>query len=300
MKRFSGSIVALVTPFSNGKVNFERFEDLCRWHFENGTSGIVVAGTTGESPTLSEDEYIVLVRSAHKAVGKKIPIIAGAGGNNTREAIHKGKIAKENGADALLSVVPYYSKPTQEGLYRHFEAIAKATSLPVILYNVPGRTAAALTVETLLRLSATKNIVAVKEATTNMELVAQVVKQAQLDVLSGEDSATVPMMAIGAVGVISVAANVIPHEISEMCAAALKGDFRTAREIHLKCIDLFKYLFVESNPIPVKYALKLMGKDSGELRLPMCEISAANGQIVEEKLRAFGLVDGRNKVKAPK
>lgn len=298
MRRFSGSIVALVTPFDNGKVDLERFEDLCRWHFDNGTNGIVVAGTTGESPTLTEDEYIVLVRTAHKAVGKKIPIIAGAGGNNTREAIHRAKIAEDNGADAILSVVPYYSKPTQEGLFRHFREIAKSTKLPVILYNVPGRTVAALTIETVVRLSEIENIIAIKEASTNMELVGQVVKQTQLDVLSGEDSATLPMMAIGAIGVISVAANIVPREISEMCASAIKGDFKKAKEIHLKCLDLFKCLFIESNPIPVKYALKLMGKDSGELRLPLCEISAANARIVEEKLRAAGILCESRKAKA--
>ncbi len=282
---FSGSFTALVTPFRNGRFDRAAFEKQIEFQAKNGTNGIVPVGTTGESPTVSHEEHHEIIEvaiSAAKGTGMKV--IAGTGSNSTEEALDLTAFAKSAGADAALIVNPYYNKPTQEGLYRHFKEIARNVDLPIVLYNIPGRTGITMANSTVARLAKDfKNIVAMKEATGSVDSCSELCNMG-FPVLSGDDAMTLPFMAVGAVGVISVATNIIPGEIRRMVDAALANDFVTARKIHLRHIELFKSLFVEGNPMGVKAAMKMLGRDSGDMRLPLCEVSDAARKMIRAAL----------------
>jgi 4-hydroxy-tetrahydrodipicolinate synthase len=274
--RIGGSLVAIVTPMhADGGLDFDRFRQLLDWHVAEGTDGIVVVGTTGESPTVSVDEHWELIKVAVEHVNKRVPVIAGTGANSTSEAIEHTRFAGEIGADACLSVVPYYNKPSQEGLYRHFRAVAEAADLPLLLYNVPGRTVADMHNDTVLRLAEIPNIVGIKDATANMERGADLLRRKPGDfiVLSGDDGSTLALILLGGHGTISVTANVAPRLMHEMCKAALDGDLATARAINDKLLPLHASLFLEANPIPVKWAVARMGLIESGLRLPMTPLA---------------------------
>ncbi|MBL8523935.1 MAG: 4-hydroxy-tetrahydrodipicolinate synthase [Betaproteobacteria bacterium] len=290
----TGSLVAIVTPMlPDGALDFARLKSLIDWHVQEGTDGIVIVGTTGESPTVDFDEHGQLIKAAVEFANKRIPVIAGTGGNSTKEAIHLTEHAKRVGADYALSVVPYYNKPTQEGQYRHFRAIAEAVDIPVILYNVPGRTVADLSTETTLRLAQIPNIVGIKDATANMARGADLLKSAPKDfaVYSGEDVSTLALMFLGAHGTISVTANVAPKLMHEMCVAAAKGDRARAIEINNRLLGLHNQLFLESNPIPVKWALHKMGLIDTGIRLPLTPFDPKfHGQLLEA-MKVAGSLD---------
>ena len=288
----TGSLVAIVTPMlEDGRLDLARFKGLIDWHIAEGTDGIVVVGTTGESPTVDFDEHKELIRVAVEHAKGRIPIIAGTGGNSTAEAIELSASAKEIGATASLSVVPYYNKPTQEGLYRHFSKIAETVDLPMIVYNVPGRTVADLQNDTLLRLAEVPGIIGIKDATANMERGTDLIRRAPRNfaIYSGEDSAALALIMLGGHGVISVTANVAPRLMHEMCAAALVGDVKKARDINLRLLPLHQRLFVEANPIPVKWALGLMGMIEPGLRLPMTPLTDRHYDKVREALSDAGI-----------
>ncbi|NWF52458.1 MAG: 4-hydroxy-tetrahydrodipicolinate synthase [Nitrospirae bacterium] len=280
---FKGSIVAIITPFKKGRVDEKAFGDLIEWHISQGTHGIVPCGTTGESATLDYKEHYRVIEFTIKAVNKRIPVIAGTGANATDETIMITKQAKKYGADAALLVTPYYNKPTQEGLYRHFKTVAEAVDIPIVLYNVPGRTAVNLLPTTVARLSEIENIVAIKEASGDLKQVSEIIRLCgeRITVLSGDDFTTLPLLALGGKGVISVSANVAPKDVSTMCSSWLKGKYEKARALHYRLEPLNEAMFIETNPIPVKTALAMMGKIEEEFRLPLCEMSSAN----KEKLR---------------
>ena len=287
-----GSIPAIVTPMhEDGSLDLPAFRKLIDWHIEEGTSGLVVVGTSGESATLSVEEHILMVKTAVEHAAGRIPVIAGAGGNSTAEAIELSAQAKEVGADATLQVVPYYNKPTQEGIYRHFAKIAETVDLPVILYNVPGRTVADMANETVLRLAQVPGIVGVKEATGNIDRAAHLIKAApkHFGIYSGDDPTAIALMLLGGHGNISVTANVAPRAMAQLCAAALAADAKTAREIHLKLLSLHKNLFIESNPIPVKWVLQQMGRMEGGIRLPLTPLDARYHEVVRTAMREAGL-----------
>ena len=288
----TGSLVAIVTPMhEDGHLDPARFRDLIDFHVNEGTDGIVVVGTTGESPTVDFDEHKELIKVAVDHAKGRIPIIAGTGGNSTAEAIELTESAKKAGAEACLSVVPYYNKPTQEGLYRHFRKIAEAVDIPLILYNVPGRTVADMSNEVTLRLAEVPGVVGIKDATANMERGTDLIKRAPkgFAVYSGEDSGALALMLLGGHGVVSVTANVAPRLMHEMCVAALKGDVVTARNINMRLLGLHQKLFVEANPIPVKWALQQMGLISGGIRLPMTPMSENFAGIVLDALHEAGI-----------
>ena len=287
--KFHGSLVALVTPFKNGKLDEKTLIRLVRRHIESGTDGIVPVGTTGESPTLSFEEHERVIQLVVDAANHEVPVIAGTGANSTDEAIHLTKFAKKAGADGVLSVTPYYNKPTQEGLYRHYKAIAEKVDIPIVLYNVPGRTAVSLTPETVARLSRIPQIVAIKEATGSMDQTSHILSLCDITVLSGDDSLTLPLLSIGAKGVISVIANLVPEAVAEMMDSYFKGGHVKAKELHYKMFPLCRALFIETNPIPVKRAMKLLGCCSDELRLPLCQMSEANEKILVKAMRDYGL-----------
>ena len=285
---FKGSIVAIVTPFKKGKVDEKALGNLIEWHISQGTHGIVPCGTTGESATLDYKEHYRVIEFTIKAVNKRVPVIAGTGANATDETVMLTKQAKKYGADAALLVTPYYNKPTQEGLYRHYKEVAESVDIPLVLYNVPGRTAVNLLPSTVARLAEIKNIVAIKEASGDMKQVSEVIRLCgdRITVISGDDFTTLPLLALGGKGVISVSANVAPKDVSTMCSSWLKGQYDKARAIHYKLEPLSAVMFIETNPIPVKTALAMMGRIQEELRLPLCEMSSVN----KEKLRKV-LVD---------
>jgi 4-hydroxy-tetrahydrodipicolinate synthase len=288
----TGSLVAIVTPMlENGSLDLARFKSLIDWHVGEGTQGVVVVGTTGESPTVDFDEHKELIRIAVRHAAGRVPVIAGTGANSTAEAIELSESAKLSGAQFSLSVVPYYNKPTQEGMYRHFRAIAEAVDLPLILYNVPGRTVADLQNDTVLRLAEITNIVGIKDATASLERGSDLLRRAPRDfaIYSGEDSTGLPLMLMGGHGVISVTANVAPRLMREMCAAALSGDIRAAREVNNRLLGLHTKLFVEGNPIPVKWALAQMGLIEPGIRLPLVPLSANFHEVVREAMRQAGI-----------
>jgi 4-hydroxy-tetrahydrodipicolinate synthase len=288
----TGSLVAIVTPmFEDGRLDMARFRELIDWHVAEGTDGIVVVGTTGESPTVDFDEHKELIRVAVDHAKGRIPIVAGTGGNSTVEAIELTESAKKAGATACLSVVPYYNKPTQEGLYRHFRKVAETVDLPMIVYNVPGRTVADLQNDTVLRLAQVPGIIGIKDATANIERGTDLVKRAPrgFAIYSGEDSTALALILLGGHGVISVTANVAPRAMHEMCAAALVGDVKKARELNLKLLGLHQKLFVEANPIPVKWALAQMGRMEAGLRLPLTPLSEKFHDMVREALAEAGI-----------
>ncbi len=294
MKPITGSIVALVTPMhDDGRVDYDTLRQLIDWHIEQGTDCIGVVGTTGESPTVSVEEHCEIIRVAVEQAAGRRPIMAGCGGNSTREAIALAEFARKVGADCQLQVVPYYNKPTQEGLYQHFKAIAEATGdLPIILYNVPGRTVADLLPETALRLAEVPGIVGIKEATGNIERAQWLIREkpAHFAVYSGDDATAVALMLCGGQGNVSVTANVAPRLMHELCMAAIAGDARTAMRLQMQLLPLHKQLFVEANPIPVKWAMARMGLCGPALRLPLTPLSPAHHATVEGALRAAGLL----------
>jgi 4-hydroxy-tetrahydrodipicolinate synthase len=287
-----GSIVAIVTPFKKGKVDEKAFGDLIEWHISQGTNAVVPCGTTGEASTLDYKEHYRVIDIAVKVVNKRIPVIAGTGANSTDETIEITQHAKKSGADAALLVAPYYNKPTQEGLYRHYKLIAEKIDMPLVLYNVPGRTAVNILPATVARLAEIRNIVAIKEATGDMKQVSEVIRLCgdKITVISGDDFTTLALMALGGKGVISVTANVMPKEVSKMCAYMLKDQYDKAREIHYKLEPLNAAMFIETNPIPAKTALAMMGKIQEEFRLPLCEMSAANKEKLQKVLKDLKLI----------
>jgi 4-hydroxy-tetrahydrodipicolinate synthase len=291
MKPIAGSIVALVTPMHEDEsIDFEALRRLIDWHIAEGTSCIGVVGTTGESPTVSVEEHCEIIRVAVQHAAGRVPVMAGAGANSTREAIELSQFARKVGADCTLSVVPYYNKPTQEGIYQHFKSIAESVDIPMVLYNVPGRSVADMQPETALRLARVPGIVGLKEATGNIDRAAWLIKQAPagFSIYSGDDPTAVALMLLGGHGNVSVTANVAPGAMARLCQAAIKGDARLARELHMQLLSLHKLLFVESNPIPVKWALHRMGRISSALRLPLVPLSAPHHAALEQALREAG------------
>ncbi|MCD6294759.1 MAG: 4-hydroxy-tetrahydrodipicolinate synthase [Deltaproteobacteria bacterium] len=289
---FEGSIVAIVTPFKNGQVDEDAYRKLIEFQIENGTNAIVPCGTTGESATLDMNEHARVIDIAVEAVNKRVPVIAGTGGNSTREAIELSKHAKEVGVDATLQVTPYYNKPMQEGLFRHFEAILKEVPLPQVLYNVPGRTSVNLLPETVARLAKFPEIVAIKEASGNVGQMAEVVRMAgeNITLLSGDDNLTLPVLAIGGKGVISVVANIVPAHTANLVKAWAEGNVAEARTLFYKLMPLCKAMFLETNPIPVKTSAALMGLIGDEMRLPMCPMYPSNLEKLKTVLTDYGLI----------
>jgi 4-hydroxy-tetrahydrodipicolinate synthase len=293
IKMIKGSIVAIVTPMhEDGSLDLPSFRALIDFHIEQGTDAIVVVGTTGESPTVNLEEHELLIAEAVKHSAKRIPIIAGTGANSTKEAIELASYAKRAGADASLTVVPYYNKPTQEGMYLHFKAIAEAVDMPHILYNVPGRTVADMSNDTVLRLAQIPNIVGIKDATGGIERGSDLLQRAPKDfaIYSGDDASTLALMLLGAQGTISVTANVAPRLMHDMCMAALDGDVARAREINFRLLGLHRNLFVEANPIPVKWAVARMGRMKNTLRLPLTPLSPDAHSLIEQAMLQAGVL----------
>ena len=287
---FKGSFVALVTPFKDGKVDEDKFRELIEFQIKNGTDGLVPCGCTGEAATLDTEEQKAAIRLAVETVNKRIPVVPGTGSNSTQEALELTAYAKKVGADGALMITPYYNKPTPEGQYRHYEKIAREVDIPIMLYNVPSRTGISMLPETVARLFKIDNIVAIKEASGSMDQTSKILSLCDITVLSGDDSATLPLMAIGAKGVVSVTANIVPDKVSSMVTAFLEGKAEEARRLHLELFNLSKAMFIETNPIPVKTALKLMGMLNGELRLPLCEMSEENEERLKKVLSKYKLV----------
>lgn len=288
----TGSLVALVTPMlEDGSLDLASLRRLIDWHVEQGTDALVVVGTTGESPTVSFEEHCLLIRTAVEQAAGRIPVVAGTGANSTAEAIELSRCAKEAGAVAGLSVAPYYNKPTQEGLYRHFRAIAEAVDLPMILYNVPSRTASDISNETVLKLAQVPGIIGIKDATGNIARGADLIRRAPAGfaVYSGDDASALALMLLGAKGVISVTANVAPGPMHEMCAAALSGNLERARELNRQLMPLHQKLFVEANPIPVKWALAQMGRIRPGIRLPLTPLSETYHDVLRAALTEAGI-----------
>src|SRR3712207_2173088 len=275
---FSGTFTALVTPFKNGEVDVEALENMVEFQIQHGVSGLVPCGTTGETPAMSEAEDRLVVETVVRVANGRVPVVAGTGSNSTDMAIKYTRMAQEVGANGSLQVAPYYNKPTQEGLFRHFATIAESTDLPLILYNIPGRTSVTISAQTMARLAEIPNVVGVKDSTLSMNMIADVISLCgeDFDVLSGDDPMTLPLVALGGRGVISVASNVAPGAVSDMVRALLEGDWERGRELHYELLPLFRALFVETNPIPVKTAASLLGLCSDEMRLPMIPLSGEN------------------------
>lgn len=288
-----GSLVALITPMNqDGSINYEQLHDLIDWHIENGTDGIVAVGTTGESATLPVEEHLAVIEATVKHVNKRVPVIAGTGANNTVEAIALSKAAEQAGADYTLSVVPYYNKPSQEGIYQHFKAIAEATSIPMVIYNVPGRTVVSMSNDTILRLAEIPNIVGVKEASgnigNNIELINSVPEG--FAVFSGDDPTGLPFMLCGGHGVVTVAANVAPKLFADMCRAALEGDIATARRLNEQLIPIYNTMFCEPSPAAPKWGLSLLGKCEPHVRLPLVALTEAGQSKVRAALEKSGQI----------
>jgi 4-hydroxy-tetrahydrodipicolinate synthase len=289
-ERFAGVSVAIVTPFRDGQIDWAALNELVDWHVEQGTDGLVPVGTTGESPTLDHEEHERVMAAVVERAAGRIPVIAGTGSNSTAEAIRLTKFAQRVGADASLQVGPYYNKPTQEGYYRHFAAIAEAVDLPQVIYNIPGRTGGNILPETLIRLADIPQVVGVKEATGSLDAASQVASGCDLTVLSGDDSLTLPILSVGGRGVVSVVGNVVPRDMQALVRAYLKGDPAEALRWHRKLFPLCRDLLgVATNPIPIKAALALLGKGTGELRLPLCPLDAAGEERIRQALTRYGL-----------
>jgi 4-hydroxy-tetrahydrodipicolinate synthase len=287
-----GCMTALVTPFRDGRVDYDALSKLCEWQIQAGVDGLVAVGTTGESATLDVKEHVDVIAHVVKIAAGRVPVIAGAGGNATSEALELTHASEDAGADALLHVTPYYNKPTQEGLYRHFEAIAKATKLPIVLYNVPGRTACDMQPDCVERLATIDNIVAIKEATGNLARATELIARlgTRVAVISGDDATCFPLYAVGARGVISVVSNVAPAEMAQMWDAVKVGEWDKARALHFKLRVLNHLLFVETSPAPVKAALALMGRCTGELRLPLVEATQATIDQLRSHLKSLAML----------
>jgi len=290
---FEGAFTAIVTPFKNGEVDYDTLERFIEFQIENKIHGLVPCGTTGESATLTHEEHKKVIEFTIKKVNKRVPVIAGAGSNSTQEALELTKFAKEKGADGALVITPYYNKPTQEGLYRHFKYIAESVNIPIVVYNVPGRTGVNLLPSTLARLKDIPNIVAIKEASGNIDQAQQMVLQTEgkITLLSGEDPLYFPLLAVGAKGIISVLSNIIPTDVAEVYNLFKAGEFIQARSLFYNFYFLTKSVFYETNPIPVKTALKLMGIMNNEYRLPLCEMKKENEDKLIADLQKYGLID---------
>ena len=287
---FQGAITAMVSPFSGGQLDETRLRANVDFQIDHNIDGLVPVGTTGESPTLDHDEHNRVIDIVVEQAAGRVPVIAGAGSNSTAEALALANHAKQSGASATLQVNPYYNKPTQEGLYRHFMTVADHVDLPIVLYNIPGRCSVALSVDTIVRLARHDNIVAIKEATGSLDVASQISAACDLVILSGDDALTLPLMSIGGRGVISVTSNILPDRMVEMTGHALANRWAEARSVHLELIDLFKGLFIETNPIPVKAAMALMGIDSGEVRLPLCEMTKPHTAQLTDLLKRYNLI----------
>jgi 4-hydroxy-tetrahydrodipicolinate synthase len=285
---FSGAMTALVTPFSAGKVDESRLRQQIDYQIRGGIDGLVPVGTTGESPTLDFPEHKRVIELTVQAASGRVPVIAGTGGNATTEALELHTFAKEAGAAASMSVNPYYNKPSQEGLYRHFMTLADRVDLPIVLYNIPGRTGISMTPQTVQRLHAHTNIVAIKEASGSLDICSEIMSLCPITVLSGDDSLTVPMMSLGATGVISVLANLMPSRVKAIVQTCREGNFTQAAKLHHALFGLTKSLFLDGNPVGIKYAMKLAGMDSGELRLPLWEASQATQKAIEHHMKEAG------------
>ncbi|MCH7895902.1 MAG: 4-hydroxy-tetrahydrodipicolinate synthase [candidate division NC10 bacterium] len=291
-KSFHGSIVAMVTPFRDGQVDEAKIRELVEFHVKNGTDAIVPCGTTGESPTLSHEEHKKVVEVTIAAAAGRVPVVAGTGSNSTAEAIALTQHAKKAGADGVLMVCPYYNKPTQKGLIAHYKAVAEAVDIPIIMYNIPGRTGVNMLPDTVATLAELQNIVGMKEASGSLEQMTEVISLCgeQITVVSGDDTLTLPLMVVGGKGVISVIANILPKETAELTHAALNGDWKRAKELHLRLFPLCKAMFYETNPGPVKTAMQILGRINGELRLPLAPMSEANREKLQKALKAYGLL----------
>ncbi|HIJ59447.1 MAG TPA: 4-hydroxy-tetrahydrodipicolinate synthase [Nitrospirae bacterium] len=288
----NGAITAIVTPFKDGKFDEKAYEDLINWQISEGIHGLLSCGTTGEASTLDYDEHYRVIEVAVKIINKRVPVIVGTGSNSTNETIEITMKAKELGADAALIVTPYYNKPTQEGLYRHYKLVAEQVDIPIVLYNVPGRTSVNMLPSTVARLSEIKNIVAIKEATGDMKQVSEIIRLCgdNITVISGDDFTTLTLLALGGKGVISVSSNVAPKKVSEMCNAWFAGDIEKARKLHYTLEPLNSAMFIETNPVPAKTALSMMGKIKDEVRMPLCEMSQANKDKLKSVLKSLGLL----------
>jgi 4-hydroxy-tetrahydrodipicolinate synthase len=291
---FHGALVALITPFHDGQVDYQTLEELVEFQIESGSDGIVPVGTTGESPTLSYEEHKEVIKRVVDVVAGRIPVIAGTGSNSTAEAIELTEFAKKAGADASLQVCPYYNKPTQEGFYQHFKAIAEEVDIPLVLYNIPGRCGGTgLAIDTVERLSKVENIVAIKEATGSLDFAAEIAQRTDLAILSGDDSLTLPIASVGGKGVISVVANIVPADVKAMTDLILEGDFVSARKWHRKLFPLAKsMLSLATNPIPIKAAAAMLGMASDELRLPMVPLDDSQKTKLRTMLKEYGLLEG--------
>lgn len=288
---FHGSMVALITPFKDGMVDEKGLRELVEFQIAGGTDGLVPCGTTGESATLSHEEHCRVIEIVIDQARGRVPVIAGAGSNSTKETVYLADHARKSGADAVLLITPYYNKPTQEGLYQHFKYVAERVDIPQILYNVPSRTGVNMLPETVVRLSAIKNIVGIKEASGSLDQASIIIKNAEPNfiLLSGEDSITFPLMALGAKGVISVVTNIVPDMMALMCDRFEAGDMKGAAEMHYKLFDLFKIVFIETNPIPVKRAMYMLGLSSDEIRLPLIPMSDSNSAKLKAVLSTLGV-----------
>ena len=287
---FRGAITALVTPFADGAVDFGRLRQQVRYQVDQGIDGLVPCGTTGESPTLAVDEHKRVIETVIAEAAGRVPVIAGVGANSTREALELHRFARSAGATAGLSVNPYYNKPTQDGLYRHFMTLSEGADLPIVLYNIPGRTGITMSPQTVARLRRDGNVAAIKEATGDANFASLVMQECDVPVLSGDDPLTLPLLAVGAVGVVSVLSNVMPARVAELCRVALAGDFAAARAIHHEVYELTRTLFLDGNPAGVKAAMRMLGRDAGELRLPLVEASDAARQAIAAALTKLGLL----------
>jgi 4-hydroxy-tetrahydrodipicolinate synthase len=288
---FTGAMVALVTPFQDGEIDFQTLDELIEFQLENSIDGIVPVGTTGESPTLSHEEHKKVIERVVKTVGGQVPVIAGAGSNSTAEAIELTAFAKKVGADATLQVGPYYNKPTQEGFYQHFKAIAEEVDLPIVLYNIPGRCGAGMTPETIARLAEVENIAAIKEATGSLDQASEIATRCDITIISGDDSLTLPLASVGGKGVISVVANIVPADVKAMTDLILEGDLVSARQWHKKLFALCKsMLTLATNPIPIKAAMAMLNMASEELRLPMTPLEESKKAALRQTLEEYGLL----------
>lgn len=291
---FKGSMVAIITPFKNSgaEVDGKRLKELVEFQIKNGTSAIVPCGTTGESATLSMKEHEQVIDTVIQAAKGRVKVIAGTGSNNTAEAIELTEHAKESGADGALIITPYYNKPTQEGIYRHFQSLSDAIDIPIVVYNIASRTGVNITPETMARISTLKNVVGVKEASGDLNQMSEIKRLCgeDFDLISGDDSLTLPLLAVGGCGIISVVANIVPKDVADMVDASLTGDVKKARKLHYKMLPLVKAVFIETNPIPVKTAMGMMGMIEPDLRLPMCEMSEDNRKKLKAALKDYGLL----------
>ena len=289
---FTGAMVALITPFQDGKVDFQTLDELINFQLENGIDAIVPVGTTGESPTLSHEEHKKVIERVVKTVAGQVPVIAGAGSNSTAEAIELTAFSKKVGADATLQVAPYYNKPTQEGFYQHFKVIAEEVDLPMVLYNIPGRCGAGLTADTIVRLAEIENIVGIKEASGSLDLASEIATRCDLTILSGDDSLTLPLASVGGKGVISVVANIVPADVKAMTDLILEGDLVSARQWHNKLFALSRnMLSLATNPIPIKAAMSILNMASEEMRLPLVPMEESKKVVLTQVLKDYGLLD---------